>query len=65
MSLAQLPDRPDIDQLRRQARELQRAAALDGDAGARRRLRAVSGRVRHAGPGSEGETRHVPASRPS
>jgi len=45
MSLAQLPDRPDIDQLRRQARELQRAAALDGDAGARRRLRAVSDKV--------------------
>ena len=45
MYLAQLPDRPDIDQLRRQARELQRAAALDGDAGARRRLRAVSDKV--------------------
>jgi Family of unknown function (DUF5990)/Domain of unknown function (DUF5655) len=44
MSLAQLPDRPDIDQLRRQARELQRAA-LDDDAGALRRLRAVSDKV--------------------
>ena len=44
MSLSQLADRPDTDQLRRQARELQRAA-LDGDAGALRRLRAVSDKV--------------------
>lgn len=42
--MAQLPDRPDLDQLRRQARELQRAAAR-GDSGALRRLRAVSDRV--------------------
>jgi Family of unknown function (DUF5990)/Domain of unknown function (DUF5655) len=42
--MPQLPDRPDIDQLRRQARELQRAA-LDGDAGGLRRLGAVSDKV--------------------
>jgi Family of unknown function (DUF5990)/Domain of unknown function (DUF5655) len=42
--MPQLPDRPDIDQLRRQARELQRAA-LGGDAAALRRLRAVSDKV--------------------
>jgi Family of unknown function (DUF5990)/Domain of unknown function (DUF5655) len=42
--MPQLPGRPDIDQLRRQARELQRAA-LDGDAGALRRLGAVSDKV--------------------
>jgi hypothetical protein len=39
--MPQLPDRPDLAQLRRQARELQRAAA-DGDAGALRRVRRVS-----------------------
>jgi hypothetical protein len=38
---AGIPDRPDFDQLRRLARELQRAAAA-GDREARRRLRAVS-----------------------
>jgi len=42
--MPQLPDRPDIDQLRRQARELQRAAQ-DGDVAALRRLRAVSDKV--------------------
>jgi len=42
--MAQLPDRPDIDQLRRQARELHRAAHA-GDPGALRRLRAVSDKV--------------------
>jgi hypothetical protein len=42
--MAQLPDRPDIDQLRRQARELHRAAH-GGDPGALRRLRAVSDKV--------------------
>jgi hypothetical protein len=39
-----LPDRPDLDQLRRQARELLRAAA-DGEPHAVDRLRAVSPRV--------------------
>ena len=42
--MAQLPDRPHADQLRRQARELHRAAA-SGDARAQQRLRAVSGQV--------------------
>ncbi len=42
--MPQLPDRPDIDQLRRQARDLQRAAQ-DGDVAALRRLRAVSDKV--------------------
>ena len=42
--MSQLPARPDLDQLRRQARELYRAA-LSGDAGALRRLRQVSGTV--------------------
>jgi hypothetical protein len=42
--MAQLPDRPDIDQLRRQARELHRAAH-GGDPGGLRRVRAVSGKV--------------------
>ena len=42
--MSQLPDRPDTDQLRRQARELHRAAA-DGDARALGRLRQVSGKV--------------------
>ncbi len=42
--MAQLPDRPDTDQLRRQARELHRAA-LAGDTRALRRLRQVSGKV--------------------
>ena len=42
--MPQLPDRPDIDQLRRQARELQRAAQ-GGDAAALRRLRPVSDKV--------------------
>jgi uncharacterized protein len=40
--MSQLPARPGLDQLRRQARELYRAA-LGGDAGALRRLREVSG----------------------
>jgi Family of unknown function (DUF5990)/Domain of unknown function (DUF5655) len=39
--MPQLPDRPDLAQLRRQARELHRAAA-DGDATALRRVRQVS-----------------------
>ena len=42
--MPELPDRPDLDQLRRQARELLRAAA-HGEAHAVARLRAVSGRV--------------------
>jgi hypothetical protein len=42
--MSQLPDRPDPDQLRRQARELLRGA-LDGNTTALRRLRAVSGKV--------------------
>jgi hypothetical protein len=42
--MSELPDRPDLDQLRRQARELLRAAA-DGEARAVTRLRAVSERV--------------------
>jgi hypothetical protein len=42
--MSRLPDRPDTDQLRRQARELHRAAA-DGDARALERLRQVSGKV--------------------
>jgi len=42
--MSQLPARPDLDQLRRQARELYRSA-LGGDAGALRRLREVSGTV--------------------
>src|SRR5690242_16663954 len=42
--MSQLPDRPDTDQLRRQARELHRAAA-DGDARALGRLRQVSDKV--------------------
>jgi hypothetical protein len=42
--MSQLPARPDLDQLRRQARELHRAAR-GGDAGALRRLRRVSGTV--------------------
>jgi Family of unknown function (DUF5990)/Domain of unknown function (DUF5655) len=40
----QLPDRPDLDQLRRQARELHRAAQ-GGDPAALHRLRPVSGKV--------------------
>jgi hypothetical protein len=39
--MRQLPQRPDLDQLRRQARELHRAAAR-GDAGAIRRIGALS-----------------------
>jgi hypothetical protein len=39
--MPQLPDRPDLAQLRRRARELQRAAA-GGDPGARRRVQPVS-----------------------
>ena len=39
--MPELPDRPDLAQLRRQARELQRAAA-HGDPGAVRRVRRVS-----------------------
>ena len=42
--MSQLPGRPDLDQLRRQARELRRAAR-DGDARALRRLREASGTV--------------------
>jgi hypothetical protein len=42
--MSQLPDRPDLDQLRRQARELHRAAA-SGDADSLRRLRSVSEKV--------------------
>jgi Family of unknown function (DUF5990)/Domain of unknown function (DUF5655) len=42
--MPRLPGRPDLDQLRRQARELLRAAQ-GGDPAALRRLRAVSGRV--------------------
>jgi hypothetical protein len=42
--MPQLPDRPDTDQLRRQARELHRAAQ-GGDAAALRRLRLVSDKV--------------------
>jgi hypothetical protein len=42
--MSELPDRPDVDQLRRQARELHRAAA-DGDARALGRLREVSDKV--------------------
>jgi hypothetical protein len=42
--MSRLPVRPDLDQLRRQARELHRAA-LAGDVGALRRLRQVSGTV--------------------
>jgi Family of unknown function (DUF5990)/Domain of unknown function (DUF5655) len=42
--MSRLPVRPDLDQLRRQARELHRAA-LAGDADALRRLRQVSGTV--------------------
>ena len=42
--MSRLPVRPDLDQLRRQARELHRAA-LSGDAGALRRMRQVSGTV--------------------
>jgi hypothetical protein len=39
-----LPDRPDLDQLRRQARELQRAAA-SGDADALHQVRSVAGTI--------------------
>jgi hypothetical protein len=42
--MSRLPDRPDLDQLRRQARELHRGA-LDGDARALGRLRDVSDKV--------------------
>jgi hypothetical protein len=42
--MSELPDRPDLDQLRRQARELLRAAT-NGEARAVTRLRAVSERV--------------------
>ncbi len=42
--MSQLPARPDLDQLRRQARELHRSAR-SGDPGALRRLQPVSGRV--------------------
>ena len=42
--MPQLPDRPDLAQLRRQALELQRAAA-GGDAGAWRRIQQVSART--------------------
>jgi hypothetical protein len=42
--MSQLPDHPDADQLRRQARELHRAA-VGGDVGALGRLREASGKV--------------------
>jgi hypothetical protein len=42
--MPELPDRPDLDQLRRQARELLRAA-VDGQSRTIARLRAVSDRV--------------------
>jgi len=42
--MSELPDRPDLDQLRRQAKELLRAAA-NGELRARARLHAVSERV--------------------
>ena len=42
--MSQLPDRPDLDQLRRQARELLRAASA-GDAHALSRIGAVSEQV--------------------
>ena len=42
--MPQLPDHPDLDQLRRQARELHRAAQR-GEAGPLRRLRHVSDKV--------------------
>ena len=42
--MSRLPDRPNTDQLRRQARELHRAAA-DGDTRALERLRQVSDKV--------------------
>jgi hypothetical protein len=42
--VSELPGRPNLDQLRRQARELLRAAA-DGEPSALTRIRAVSGRV--------------------
>jgi hypothetical protein len=42
--MSQLPDRPDLDQLRRQARELHHAAS-DGDARALRRLGQAAGAV--------------------
>ena len=42
--MSQLPARPDLDQLRRQARELHHAAQ-GGDARATRRLQQVSGNV--------------------
>lgn len=42
--MPELPDRPDIDQLRRQARDLHRAAAA-GEPDARARVLRVSGRV--------------------
>lgn len=42
--MPELPDRPDLDQLRRQARELLRAAA-SGEPDAAARLGAVSERV--------------------
>ncbi|MGH3262704.1 MAG: hypothetical protein ACRDNS_11960 [Trebonia sp.] len=42
--MSELPDRPNLDQLRRQARELLSAAA-DGEPSAMARIRAVSGRL--------------------
>lgn len=42
--MPELPDRPNLDQLRRQARELLRAAA-DGEPAALTRIRAFSQRV--------------------
>jgi hypothetical protein len=46
--MSELPDRPDLDQLRRQARELLRAATA-GEPEAAERIRAVSERVTLAG----------------
>ena len=46
--MAVLPDRPNLDQLRHQAKDLLRAAQ-DGDAAAAGRIRAVSGRYTLAG----------------
>jgi GNAT superfamily N-acetyltransferase len=43
-NMRELPDRPDLDQLRRQARALQRDA-LAGDPDALRRIRSVSNRI--------------------
>ena len=54
--MSELPDRPDLDQLRRQARELLRAATED-EPHARARIRAVSEQVTLGRP-----VGHLPAS---